>query len=37
MSWRLPTIPEVLDTVSCLLTGHSWNEKGVCKDCGAEK
>lgn len=36
MSWKLPTIPEVLTSIGCVLTGHFW-EYGVCVNCGAKK
>jgi hypothetical protein len=37
MTWNFPTIPDVFNVIECVLTGHSWNEEGVCTTCGAKK
>lgn len=43
MSFRLPTIPEVLTSVWCLTWGHDWGFVRqtdtwlTCKNCGVRK
>ena len=37
IKFRLPTLPEVVQSGICLIGGHDWDSDGICKDCGAER